>query len=241
MKKLIIIIILIIIITSALIYNSSYNKKQEKLQISILKQELLAREIKSFNFNDNDKNINLDVQFFPQAPYWKWHEPYDEACEEASVILAKNYIKWITQSKEEFNKELLELAEWEMSVFGDYKHTDVNQTARIIDKFFNISDYKIIDKPSISDIKYELKEWNIIIAPLYGKGLWNPYYSWDWPDYHFIVIKWYTDKYFITHDVWTSRWEDYVYEIDTIIKNIHDWDDFLIPAWKPRIIVLNNK
>jgi hypothetical protein len=49
---------------------------------------------------DKEKNkeelpaeINLNVPFFPQAPDANWNQPWKDACEESSVVLAYHFVK----------------------------------------------------------------------------------------------------------------------------------------------------
>ena len=38
------------------------------------------------------KEINLDVPFTSQAPHLNWDQPYQDFCEEASVLMAVQYL-----------------------------------------------------------------------------------------------------------------------------------------------------
>jgi len=199
------------------------------------KQEIkIEKEIKIL------ENTNLDVQFYPQSPFWKWWPIFEDTCEEASVLLALNYIKGDTMTREEFRDELLKIVDFENNYFWYYKDTNVDETADILEKYYKFTDYKIIDKPTIEDIKKALSAWNIIIAPLFAHWL-NPNFSWQWPDYHFIVIKGYDKDNFITHDVWTKMWEDYKYDQHDIIERIHDFDEKNMLDWEKKLIVLKNR
>jgi len=186
--------------------------------------------------------VNLDVTFFPQAPDWNWELPWKEACEESSIIQALHFVQDKQLDKETFKTEILWLVEKQEDIFWQYIDTDMKQTAELLEEYYDYSDYKIIDNPSIEDIKNELAQWNPIIAPFAWKKLWNSFFTNGGPRYHVLVIVWYNEEFFLTNDVWTSRGENFAYSYDTIMNSLHDfvpqseWD---ITSWAKRILVLN--
>jgi hypothetical protein len=58
----------------------------------------------------------------------------------------------------EFRNELLELVKWEERTFGKYEHTNVDETARILEEYYRHKNYKIVESPSIESIKSSLSE-----------------------------------------------------------------------------------
>ena len=80
--------------------------------------------------------INLNVPFFSQAPDADWGEPWQEACEEAASILAYYYATDQPLTKEKFKEEVLGLVEWQKEHFGDYKHSEIEQTVEMIRGYF---------------------------------------------------------------------------------------------------------
>ncbi len=171
--------------------------------------------------------LNIKMQFFPQAPYADWNMPYQEACEEASVLLAANSLKKLNLDLKSFDTELLKIVEWEIGRFGDYKHTDIRQTEIMINEYFNLRT-RIHKDPSYDDIASIITKGNLIIAPFAGKVLGNPYFLNGGPRYHMLVIKGFNKekKTIITHDVGTRRGSDFVYEWDALNNALHDWNDF---------------
>lgn len=181
--------------------------------------------------------VDLSVDFYPQSPFWKWWPIFEDACEEASVLLALNYVRDDYMNRIQFRDELLKIVDWENKVFWYFKDTNVDETAQILENFYNFSNYEIKENPSIEEMKNEISQWNIIIAPIYGIWL-NPNYWWVWPDYHFLVIKWYTKNSFITHDVGTAKWESYIYNQNTLYNRIHDYHPENIELGEKKIIIL---
>jgi hypothetical protein len=62
------------------------------------------------------------------------------------------------------------------------------------------------------------------LFPAKWKTLNNPYYSNGWPDYHVMVVRWYDDTSYITNDVWTKRWDWYVYSNDILSSSLRDYN-----------------
>jgi len=179
-----------------------------------------------------------NMQFFSQAPYWNWNQPYQDACEEASLLIWYYYIKWLNKNKSEYNKDLLKMVQLEMDILWYFESTTIVEMKQIINTRDPNIKAKIIEHPSIRDIEKEISKNNAVIAPFYGKWINNPHYALWWPEYHFMVIKWY-DKYnFITHDVWTIKWANREYSKSLIMKNMHDRNRINVQKWAPRILVL---
>lgn len=224
-------------------FNHAYNTAKEELlsqetaeYVPIVYNNTISNDEKSTSLQDINK-INLDVDFFTQSPFWKWGVTFEETCEEASALIAINYIRGISMSKTQFRDELLKMVDWQNENLWFYKDTWVDDTGKILSEYFDFTNFAILENPTIDDIKYEISQKNIIISPFYASNL-NPYYSWSGPDYHFMVITGYTPDSFIVHDVWTQRWEDYHYNQNTLYNRIHDFDSENIQNWAKRLIVL---
>lgn len=229
------------------IYNSSKKEllsqdqiqETQKKEVNIIPQSYAQVKIseKKPEKKELKINANLDVDFFSQSPLWEWWPIFNETCEEASALIAINYVRDNKMNKEEFKSELLKMVDYENKTFWDYKHTNVDQTSQILKEYFKFDNYNIIEEPTIKEIKTTLNNWNIIIAPFYWIWL-NPNYTWIWPEYHFIVIKGYTGTQFITHDVWTKLWANYHYDQEKLLERLHDYDTVSVQNWKKRLIVL---
>ena len=167
------------------------------------------------------QKVVLPVPFTCQAPYGNWNQPYQDACEEGAVIMAMRK----TLTKAQAKAEILELVEFHNKHYGDYRSTNAEQTAQLIRDFYKFENLFVTTEVSVIKIKSELAKGNIILAPMAGKMLNNPYYSRPNPDYHMLLIKGYDDstQEFITNDDGTRRGENYRYKYSTIINAIHDW------------------
>ncbi len=170
------------------------------------------------------KEINLKVPFYAQAPFGDWSLPWQEACEEASVLLVADAYLEKNWTREEFRDQILKLVDWEREVFGRDEDTNVAQTAQMLKANFGL-DSIIHEDPSLDEVKTILSKGHLIIMPLAGKMLGNPYYSNGGPVYHMIVVKGYKQgDRMITHDVGTKNGENYVYAWHTLNAALHDYN-----------------
>jgi len=168
-------------------------------------------------------SINNYVPFTSQAPFANWDKLHDEACEEASLAMAHYYLK---------KKDLVMSAQAEKDIqfiasktkgggIDDLTVAEVNQAAKDL---YGYSNWKIVDKPTTPGIEVELARGNIIIIPLAGREIGNPYYRSPGPLYHMLVISGYDNKkgVFITQDPGTKRGKNFEYQFNALLKANHD-------------------
>lgn len=234
------------------IKNNTYKKKENKLkaQIEILKNQNInnLQEKQDINF---EKEKELDIKFYSQFPLdistWKkYEEPYQNFCEEASLLNWYYYLIWKEPNLKEYDKDLLKLKELEDLLFKWwYKHTSLEETLQLLIAFQGDNQkvfWEIIENPAIEIIKENISKGNPIIAPWYWKWLSNNLFLWGGPIYHNLLIKWYTEQNFIVNEVWVSKWDWYNYKINEIMENIHNFDEKLYPnnfiEWKKEILIL---
>lgn len=204
--------------------------KQEALeQIENMKWKLLTE-------------VNLEVTFFPQAPDWDWSLPWKEACEESSIALALHFVRDEPLSKTQFKEDVLGLTQLVgKKYWAERVDTNVDETAAILEEFYDYTNYEVLEDPTIEELKAELAQGNPIVAPFAGKELWNSFFTNGWPRYHMLVIVGYNEEFFLTNDVGTSRGENFAYSYDTIMNSLHDfvppweWD---ISEWAKKVLVL---
>lgn len=183
--------------------------------------------------------LNLEMTFYSQAPHGNWDYPWQEACEEASVLLIANEYYDHNWTRDEFNEEILKIVDWEKNYFGSYEHTDMAQTAEMLEKYLGLNTV-IHENPSYEDIQKVLLKGHLIVMPFAGKQLNNPYYTNGGPNYHVMVVKGYkaAEKKIITDDVGTRRGEDFVYTWDNIHSSLHDYAEPITDGAKRMIEVL---
>ena len=173
-------------------------------------------------------SMNLAVPFTSQAPQGNWDEPYQEACEEASVYMVHAYFTGVDEGKipsDTADQDLLKIVEFEMELYGFYKDTTAEQTGMFAELMYGHT-YQILTNPTVEDIQRKLVQGHPIIVPAAGRLLGNPYFTAPGPLYHMLVIRGYTDDgQFIVNDPGTSRGEAYLYDFDTVMNAMHDWND----------------
>lgn len=132
--------------------------------------------------------LNLDAPFYTQAPFSDWGYPWQEACEEASILLAVNVYGKHNWTRTEFNDQILKMVEWEKKQFGTYLDTTVAQNAKILDEYLGFKSI-VHEDPTLDDIKNILSKGHFIIMFLAGKELNNPNFTNGGPVYHAILVK----------------------------------------------------
>lgn len=185
------------------------------------------------------RKVLLDVPFVIQAPFSRWEPPYKEACEEASLILASKYFTKGPLDKNIMNVELLNVVSWEVAEFGFYEDTTAEQTADIARRYFYL-DAETTTDVTADRIKRELAAGHLVIPPLAGRELVNPYFRQPGPIYHMLVIRGYDDrtKEFITNDVGIGRGKEFRYTYEDLLDAVHDWNpDDILKGKKVMIVV----
>lgn len=184
------------------------------------------------------QELNLQMTFYPQAPLANWDLPWQEACEEASVLLIANEYQRHQWTVEQFNQQILQMVDWENKTFGDYKHTTMAQTAKILNQYLHLQT-KIYRDPDLATIKKVLAKGHFIVMPFAGKELANPYYKNGGPVYHVFVIKGFTaDNHLIANDVGTKRGENDLYAWTLLQSAMHDYAEPIDQGAKEMIEVL---
>ncbi|RJQ14030.1 hypothetical protein C4553_01740 [Candidatus Parcubacteria bacterium] len=186
---------------------------------------------------------SISVPFAVQAPFAKWYHPYEEACEEATILMAVKYFEGKkTIPLAEIDDQLLKMVVYEEKVFGHYVNSDMKEVASLLEGFYGISNYEIINNADFEDIKLAIVKGYAVILPAAGKLLNNPYFVQPGPPYHTVVVTGYDDttKEFITNDPGTIRGEGLRYSYETIEKAWHDWtgsEETLLQGGKNLLVI----
>ena len=169
--------------------------------------------------------VSLPVPFAVQFPAGTLDYPYQEGCEEASIIMAKAYFDGNSSDtipNNEVDNTLLSMVDWQNLNWGGHYDLDATQTLDLMQKYYKISNGQVVLVSSIDDIKRLLSEDKIIVAPTYGMKLENPYFTAPGPAYHMLIIKGYNDTQFITNDPGVGVGKDFTYSYDNLFDAIHD-------------------
>ncbi|TSC96681.1 MAG: Uncharacterized protein Greene101449_1406 [Candidatus Peregrinibacteria bacterium Greene1014_49] len=185
--------------------------------------------------------FQISVPFTSQAPRANWEDPYQEACEEASLLMVHRFLlgeKVGVIPPDDADRDLLALVRWEW--IHKYEKDVTLQELADISKMYYEHTPVIEDTVTIERIKELLVAGYPIIVPVAGRDLGNPYFSGEGPWYHMLVITGYDRNEFITNDPGTRRGESYEYAYDVLIAAIHDWTGVKeeIRSGKKRMMIL---
>lgn len=169
-----------------------------------------------------------DVVFVAQAPHAQWeNELFQDACEEASVLMAGAWIRNENKkySKDHATEELEKMFLFEKGEYGQAFDLSAADTAQFFKDYYAIENIEVVYDISADDIVQVLANGHIVIVPSDGQKIGNPYFTAPGPERHMLVITGYDQKKreFITNDPGTRRGEDYRYSYETLIAAVRDY------------------
>lgn len=172
------------------------------------------------------KQVLLDVDFTSQAPFRDWSYPWQEACEEAAVLITMRYFDGRgIEDKYDARDALQEIIDWEVENLGFYKDTTATTTMQIITDFYEYPHVEISFDVYLERMKKEIAKGNLIILPAAGRLLENPYFTPPGPIYHNIVLIGYDDEegVFYSNDPGIMSGGKFKYSYENIIESVADW------------------
>jgi hypothetical protein len=192
--------------------NENSEKPEQPININTNTNETLPAQPAKFD---------IRVPFASQAPLGDWSMPYQEACEEASMIMAARYFKNDNLNNNIMAEEILKLVKWEEDN-GYPLDLTAAQVVEVLEKYFGLKSSlnKIVSE---TEIKKNLVAGGLIIVPLAGRDIGNPYYTQPGPLYHMLLIRGFDEEDFITNDPGTKRGEAYRYKYGDLLWAVHDW------------------
>lgn len=185
--------------------------------------------------------VNLAIPFLLQAPKQDWSDPFEDACEEASMLMVDGYYQGRTTDfgADEGTKAILAVVAFEDENYGYNKDTtsaDVQHTSMAYFGYKNVE----IQVANEANIKAALAAGKPVIVPAYGKALNNPNFKNGGPEYHMLVIKGYLkDGRWITNDPGTRNGRDYIYGKQLLLDAIHDFDKTGVQNGAKKMIVIS--
>ncbi|MFA5024908.1 MAG: C39 family peptidase [Candidatus Shapirobacteria bacterium] len=186
----------------------------------------------------------IKTTFVPQAPEKNWSQPWQDACEESALLTVYYYNESISPKTDTIVNDLNLLFKFE-SEQGWGHDVNISQMATISAKLWKYQS-KIIENPTIDDIKTYLAQDTPIIISANGKTLYkeNKHFKSGGPWYHNLVILGYDDNksQFTVHDVGTQFGANFHYSYSTLMSSIHDFPPSLkkedIDSGVPRALIL---
>jgi len=167
---------------------------------------------------------NHTIPFFTHAPTGEWSDPrQQDGCEEASAIMAMAWVQGKSFSNQEALQEIITLANFEQKKYGEHRDISLQDIkAWIFKDYFNYSKVEVVMNVNKNDIINALEEGKLVLLPLNGQKLNNPYFTAPGPERHMLLVRDYdykTDQ-FITNDPGTKRGENYHYSSQVIMNSI---------------------
>ena len=170
------------------------------------------------------KEINLPVPFTSQAPEKNWEQPWQDACEEAAVLMMDAYYKQYNLSPLFARDEIIKMVDWEEREMGWDKSIEIEKVEELMEYYFGQAKFLIVENPTIEQIKTYVAEGRPVLMVADGKVLPNPHFRNGGPEYHALIIRGYTEDSFITNDPGTQFGENFVYQYNDLMNAIRDWN-----------------
>jgi hypothetical protein len=223
-KKIIIISFLSLLI---IILFSIFSKKTAPEKINKIDQVTTNFEEKKEIIATVPNKYLISLPFVEQAPEKNWDQPWQDACEEASLLTVQYFYQDKKPNLKQIKNDILSLIDYE-------NKNEMTESINISQMSILSRDYlslksKIIENPTINQLKEYISQNIPVIVPTSGKILFkeNKHFNDGGPYYHNVVLVGYDDskKQFIVHDVGTKSGKNFHYSYDLLIDSIHDFPD----------------
>lgn len=186
-------------------------------------------------------HVFIQAPFTAQAPFGDWSDPYGEACEEAAVAMALAWSRGEELSAEKADTAILNQIAYEEYTFGHSDDTAVREVARVLRYLYGHPEVRVVSASTVNDIRAELAAGNVVLLPMAGAILANPYYLKP-PPYHMVLAVGYDDvaQELIVHDPGTRRGANWRYPYPVIERALHDWtgsEESILEGGRAAIVV----
>ncbi len=182
----------------------------------------------------------LNVPFTSQAPEKNWDQPWQDACEEAAILMMDAYFKKYKLSPLFAKDEIVKMVTWEEEKEWG-RSIEIEKIQTIFDSYLGLAPKKklrIVEDPTVEQLKRFIADGKPIYVVADGKVLSNPHFRNGGPDYHALVIKGYNETEFITNDPGTQFGENFKYKYDDLMKSIRDWNNGNVKEGRRVILVI---
>ncbi len=231
---------LLIIIFSAVLFGGFFILSKKKVEapagekrIEIVEENkkniLLENKTEENNIIQNISEPDIPVKFLisvpftSQAPFGKWDMYHEEACEEASLIMAEYFLQKKKLTPEIAEKEIQDLIAYETKTTGKYEDSSMQELADLGEKYYGLKNLRVVYNFTAEDLKKYLAKGRPIIIPAAGRMLRNPNFKSPGPLYHNLVLTGYDGDTIIANDPGTRKGENYRYDIKILFNAIHDF------------------
>ncbi len=152
------------------------DQKAEEEIIIETELENKKEEVKETSIAIMPTSVNHEIEFTSQVPYAIWDALHEEACEEAILVMIYAWFNNISLTQELAESEIKKLASWGRLNLGSPESSKAVEVAKMAKEVYNIN-ARIIENPTIEDLKKEISNGNLVVAGMAGKLLNNPYYT----------------------------------------------------------------
>ncbi len=184
--------------------------------------------------------MTLAVPFTSQAPEKNWSQPWQDACEEAAILMMDAYYNGYGLSTLFAKDQIIAMVEWEEKEGWGYS-ISLEQIKTLAETVLHLNRHgtlRIVEDPTIEQIKKFIANKQPVLVVADGKVLPNPHFRNGGPAYHALVIRGYTEDSFITNDPGTQFGENFSYTYNDLMKSIRDWNDGNVKKGKRVIMVV---
>jgi hypothetical protein len=184
--------------------------------------------------------FNLAIPFTSQAPVGVWDAFHEETCDEASFYMA---MEFFNGNKAEnivpatADAVFADMVELETSMDLGYS-IDAAQSVTFLDAYTDDFTARVIENPTVDQIKELIAAGIPVIVPAAGRELGNPFFTGEGPLYHMLIIRGYTETTFITNDPGTRHGRNYTYTIPVLMGAMGDWNNGNPPDGASRVIII---
>lgn len=122
----------------------------------------------------NSSRVVLSVPFAVQAPFGDWSQPWQDFCEEASIVMAAHFVWQLPLAPGMAELEMQIIQQYENMVFRRNRDTSAEETASILRKLYGLKNISVQSVGSTADIKREIQNGKPVVVPAAGQMLENP-------------------------------------------------------------------
>lgn len=190
--------------------------------------------ILAFCFSSFAKAANLSkryilqsVPFTSQAPFGGWNDlRQEDGCEESSALMAVSWARSRSITKQSALNNIIGSSNYTQKKYGEYRDISTQDTLNwVIKDYFHFQNVARVKNITLASLINELEKGNVVIVPLNGQALHNPYYTAPGPKHHMMVVIGYDPvaNVFITNDPGTRRGAQYKYDANLFYNAIRDY------------------
>jgi hypothetical protein len=193
-------------------------------KIEEVKETIAPKPTKILESGLPNKHL-IETAFVEQAPEKNWDQPWQDACEEASLLTVDFYYKNKLTTPDFTKENILNMISFEET--RNYTHDMTISQMSIVGEEYLGYKSEIINNPTIDQIKKYISQNIPVIVTANGKTLYaeNKHFKSGGPYYHSLVILGYDDdkNQFTVHDVGTQFGAYFKYSYSLLMESIHDF------------------